>query len=54
MQYFLKNFIEGRRTFVSREYVSTEFHCRQISAMVYRSASDKLAVDSLVLLAFLD
>ena len=54
MQYFLKNFIEGRRTFVSREYISTEFHFRQISAMVYRSASDKLAVDSLVLLAFLD
>ena len=34
------------------EYVSTEFNCRRISAIVHRSASDKLAVDSLVLLVF--
>ena len=42
MQYFLKNFIEGRRLFVNREYVITEFNCQQIFAMVYLSASDKL------------
>ena len=35
---------------MSREDVSTEFNCRQISVIVHRSASDKLAVDSLVLL----
>ena len=39
-----------RRTSVSREYVSTEGNCRRISVIVHRSASDKLAVDSLVLL----
>ena len=36
-----------------REYVSTEFNCRRISVIVHRSASDKLAVDSLVLLVLL-
>ena len=35
-----------------REYVSTEFNCRRISVIVHRSASDKLAVYSLVLLVF--
>ena len=35
---------------MSREYVSTEFKCRPISLIVHRSAGDKLAVDSLVLL----
>ena len=35
---------------MSREYVSTECNCRRISVIVYRSASDKLAVDSFVLL----
>ena len=35
---------------MNREYVSTEFNCRRISVIVHRSASDKLAVDSLVLL----
>ena len=33
-----------------REYVSAEFNCGPISVIVHRSASDKLAVDSLVLL----
>ena len=35
---------------MSREYVSTECNCRRISVIVYGSASDKLAVDSFVLL----
>ena len=35
---------------MNRENVSTEFNCRRISVIVHRSASDKLAVDSLVLL----
>ena len=35
---------------MSREYVSTEFYCRRISVIVHRPISDKLAVDSLVLL----
>ena len=35
---------------MSREYVSMEFNCRLISVIVHRSASDKLAIDSLVLL----
>ena len=35
---------------MSGEYVSTKFNCRQISVIVHRSASDKLAVDSLILL----
>ena len=35
---------------MSREYVSTECNCRRISVIIYRSASDKLAVDSFVLL----
>ena len=35
---------------MSREYVSTEFNCQRISVIVYCSASDKLAFDSLVLL----
>ena len=39
-----------RRTSVSREYVSSEFDCWRISVIVHRSANDKLAVDSLVLL----
>ena len=39
-----------RRTSVSKEYVSTEGNCRRISVIVHRSASDELAVDSLVLL----
>ena len=30
----------------------TDFECRRISVIVYRSASDKLAVDSLVLLVW--
>ena len=33
---------------MSWEYVSTEFNCRRISVIVHRSASDKLAFDSLV------
>ena len=33
-----------------RKYVSTEFNCGPISVIVHRSASDKLAIDSLVLL----
>ena len=39
-----------RRTSVSGEYVSTEFNCWRISVIVHRSANDKLAVYSLVLL----
>ena len=39
-----------RRTSVSGEYASTEFNCWRISVIVHRSANDKLAVDSLVLL----
>ena len=39
-----------RWTSVSGEYVSTEFNCWRISVIVHRSANDKLAVDSLVLL----
>ena len=39
-----------RRTSVSDEYVSTEFNCWRISVIVHRSANNKLAVDSLVLL----
>ena len=35
-----------------REHVSTVFNCRRISVIVHRSASDKVAVDSLVLLVF--
>ena len=35
-----------------REYVSAEFNCGPISVIVHRSASDKLAVDSLVLLVY--
>ena len=35
---------------MSREYVSSEFDCWRISVIVHRSANDKLAVDSLVLL----
>ena len=35
---------------MSVEYASTEFHCWRISVIVHRSANDKLAVDSLVLL----
>ena len=35
---------------MSGEYVSTEFNCWRISVIVHRSANDKLAVDSLVLL----
>ena len=35
---------------MSREYVSMEFNCRRIPVIVHRSASDKLAIDSLVLL----
>ena len=35
---------------MSREYVSMEFNCRRIPVIVYRSASDKLAIDSFVLL----
>ena len=35
---------------MSREYVSTEFNCRRISVIFHRSASEKLAVYSLVLL----
>ena len=37
---------------MSRDKVSTEFDCRRISVIVHRSASDKLAVDSLVLLVW--
>ena len=39
-----------RWTSVNDEYVSTEFNCWRISVIVHRSANDKLAVDSLVLL----
>ena len=35
---------------MSREYVNTELNRRLISVIVHRSASDKLAIDSLVLL----
>ena len=35
---------------MSMEYVSIEFNSLRISVIVHRSASDKLAVDSLVLL----
>ena len=35
---------------MSREYVSTKFNCRRISVIFHRSASEKLAVYSLVLL----
>ena len=35
---------------MSMEYASIEFNSRRISVIVHRSASDKLAVDSLVLL----
>ena len=35
---------------MSREYVSVGFNCQRVSAIVHRSASDKLAFDSLVLL----
>ena len=35
---------------MSMEYVSIEFNSRRISVIVHRSASDKLAVDSFVLL----
>ena len=35
---------------MSMEYVSIEFNSQRISVIVHRSASDKLAVDSLVLL----
>ena len=38
---------------MSREYVSAEFDGRQISVIVHRSASDKLAVESFTLLACL-
>ena len=38
---------------MSREKVSTEFDDRRISVIVYRSASDKLAVESFTLLACL-
>lgn len=31
---------------MSRKYVSTELRCRRICVIVHRSASDKLAVDS--------
>ena len=33
---------------MSREKVSTEFNCLRNSVIVHRSASEKLAVDSLV------
>ena len=39
-----------RWTSVSGEYAITEFNCWRISVIVHRSANDKLAVDSLVLL----
>ena len=39
-----------RRTSESGEYDSTEFNCWRISVIVHRSANDKLAVYSLVLL----
>ena len=35
---------------MSRDKVSTEFDCRRSSVIAHGSASDKLAVDSLVLL----
>ena len=35
---------------MSREYVNTELNRRLISVIVHRCASDKLAIDSLVLL----
>ena len=38
---------------MSREYVSAEFDGRQISVIVHRSASDKLAVEPFTLLACL-
>ena len=41
-----------RRTSVSREYVNTEFNRRRISVIVHRSPSDKLAINSLILLVF--
>ena len=37
---------------MSVEYVSIEFNSRRISVIVHRSASNKLAVDSLVLLVY--
>ena len=39
-----------RRTSASREYVRPEFNCRRIFLIVHHSTSDKLAVDSVVLL----
>ena len=39
-------------TSVSREKVSTKFDCGRISVIVHRSASNKLAVDLLVLLVW--
>ena len=38
---------------MSREYVRAEFDGRQISVIVHRSASDKLAVESFTRLACL-
>ena len=35
---------------MSREYVSTELNCPRISVIVHRSASEKLTVDSRVLI----
>ena len=35
---------------MSMEYVSIEFNSLRISVIIHRSASDKLAVDSLVLI----
>ena len=37
---------------VSYDKFSTEFDCRRISVIFHRSASEKLAVDPLVLLAW--
>ena len=34
---------------MGREYVSTECNCQRVSVIAHRSASDKLAVDSLSL-----
>ena len=48
--YFYFKKILYRRTSVSREHVSMEFNCRRISVIAHRSVSDKLAIDSLVLL----
>ena len=48
--YFYFKKILYRRTSVSREHVSKEFNCRRISVIAHRSVSDKLAIDSLVLL----